>query len=104
MTVLKHTDKCGNHSRLHKSHIFSLCFLGRACPDPGNPKDGRRFGDSFDVGKRVRFRCNPGYKMVGSPSATCLSTLQWNVRAPKCQGLFLFIHIYIDTEQDQLSV
>lgn len=64
-------------------------FSGRACPDPGNPKDGRRFGDSFDVGKRIRFRCNPGYKMIGSRSATCLSTLQWNARTPKCQGWFL---------------
>ena len=90
MTVLKHTDECINDNKLHKAgYIFSelmLLFLGRGCPDPGKPKDGRRFGDSFDVGKRIRFRCNPGYKMIGSPSATCLSTLQWNVRAPKCEG------------------
>ena len=38
------------------------------------------------VGSVVRFACNDGFSLVGSPQRTCLSNGSWNGTASKCTG------------------
>ena len=63
----------------------SMYFAGKECKKPQAPKDGRSTGKSYEVGKVVRFRCNPGYQHEGLVAITCLPSLRWSARPPKCK-------------------
>lgn len=57
------------------------------------PRYGKRLGSDFSVGAIVRFECNSGYALQGSPEIECLpvpgALAQWNVSAPTCVGEYL---------------
>lgn len=54
------------------------------------PRYGKRLGSDFSVGAIIRFDCNSGYALQGSPEIECLpvpgALAQWNVSAPTCVG------------------
>ncbi|XP_070324528.1 CUB and sushi domain-containing protein 2 isoform X4 [Odocoileus virginianus] len=58
------------------------------CSSVPEPRYGRRLGSDFSVGAIVRFECNSGYALQGSPEIECLpvpgALAQWNVSAPTC--------------------
>uniref|UniRef100_A0A669EYE9 CUB and Sushi multiple domains 2 n=1 Tax=Oreochromis niloticus TaxID=8128 RepID=A0A669EYE9_ORENI len=56
------------------------------CGDPGVPVHGIRLGEEFTVGSVVRFSCEPGYALKGSPERTCL-TRTWNGTKPLCKAI-----------------
>lgn len=56
------------------------------CGDPGVPVHGIRLGEEFTVGSAVRFSCEPGYTLKGSPERTCLNNGTWLGTQPECQG------------------
>lgn len=46
--------------------LLSCCFLSLAfgqneCHDPGVPVNGQRYGDQFQLGSSVAFRCDQGF-------------------------------------------
>ncbi|XP_023614240.1 CUB and sushi domain-containing protein 2 [Myotis lucifugus] len=58
------------------------------CSSVPEPRYGKRLGSDFSVGAIVRFECNSGYALQGSPEIECLpvpgALAQWNVSAPAC--------------------
>uniref|UniRef100_A0A3B4AL78 Uncharacterized protein n=1 Tax=Periophthalmus magnuspinnatus TaxID=409849 RepID=A0A3B4AL78_9GOBI len=54
------------------------------CGDPGVPVHGIRLGEEFTVGSVVRFSCEPGYTLKGSPERTCLANGTWIGSQPEC--------------------
>ncbi|XP_032244248.1 CUB and sushi domain-containing protein 2 isoform X5 [Phoca vitulina] len=58
------------------------------CSSVPEPRYGKRLGSDFSVGAIVRFDCNSGYALQGSPEIECLpvpgALAQWNVSAPTC--------------------
>ncbi|EPY81832.1 CUB and Sushi multiple domains 2-like protein [Camelus ferus] len=58
------------------------------CSSVPEPRYGRRLGSDFSVGAVIRFECNSGYALQGSPEIECLpvpgALAQWNVSAPTC--------------------
>lgn len=60
------------------------------CSSVPEPRYGKRLGSDFSVGAVVRFECNSGYALQGSPEIECLpvpgALAQWNVSAPTCVG------------------
>ncbi|XP_048671751.1 CUB and sushi domain-containing protein 2 isoform X3 [Marmota marmota marmota] len=58
------------------------------CSSVPEPRYGKRLGSDFSVGAIVRFECNSGYALQGSPEIQCLpvpgALAQWNVSAPTC--------------------
>lgn len=62
------------------------------CGDPGVPVHGIRLGEEFTVGSAVRFSCEPGYMLKGSPERTCLTNGTWLGTQPECHGK-KYIHI-----------
>ena len=65
------------------------------CSSVPEPRYGKRLGSDFSVGAIVRFECNSGYALQGSPEIECLpvpgALAQWNVSAPTCVGEYLDI-------------
>lgn len=57
------------------------------CGDPGVPVHGIRLGEEFTVGSVVRFSCEPGYTLKGSPERTCLANGTWLGTQPECHGM-----------------
>lgn len=56
------------------------------CGDPGIPVHGIRLGEEFTVSSVVRFSCEPGYVLKGSPERTCLANGTWLGIQPECHG------------------
>uniref|UniRef100_A0A9L0I7U5 CUB and Sushi multiple domains 2 n=1 Tax=Equus asinus TaxID=9793 RepID=A0A9L0I7U5_EQUAS len=58
------------------------------CSSVPEPRYGKRLGSDFSVGAVIRFECNSGYALQGSPEIECLpvpgALAQWNVSAPTC--------------------
>ncbi|XP_043915904.1 CUB and sushi domain-containing protein 1-like [Protopterus annectens] len=55
------------------------------CGDPGIPSHGIRLGDEFTFNSVVRFSCEPGYSLRGSPERTCFSNGSWSGTQPECE-------------------
>ncbi|KAJ7383511.1 CUB and sushi domain-containing protein 3 [Desmophyllum pertusum] len=53
------------------------------CSDPGIPSGGRRIGNNFRHGKKVRFRCHESLKIQGPRRMICYDGT-WSDRIPKC--------------------
>lgn len=60
---------------------------------------GIRLGEEFTVGSVVRFSCEPGYMLKGSPERTCLANGTWLGTQPECHGkeyLLCFFFLFSD--------
>uniref|UniRef100_A0A803VYI3 CUB and Sushi multiple domains 2 n=1 Tax=Ficedula albicollis TaxID=59894 RepID=A0A803VYI3_FICAL len=57
------------------------------CGDPGIPSHGIGLGDAFDVGSVVRFSCEPGYTLRGSPERICHPNGSWSGTQPECEAI-----------------
>ena len=78
--------------------ITSLTFLRTAfrhneCPDPGVPVNGKRFGDSLQLGSSISFLCDEGFLGTqGSETITCVlkeGSVVWNSAVLRCEGACL---------------
>jgi CUB/sushi domain-containing protein len=62
--------RCSNNSCNWSSPLPTCIEL--ACSDPGAPEHGSREGlVNFTGGARVRYKCDPGYYLLGSSESTC---------------------------------
>jgi len=55
----------------------------KRCTDPGTPQNGRRIGDDFRSGSRVKFLCQFGFKLRGASNITC-NDGEWSDKVPAC--------------------
>lgn len=57
------------------------------CGDPGLPPHGARLGgEEFQTKSLLRFSCEAGFSLTGSPERTCLHNGTWSGTQPVCQG------------------
>lgn len=80
-------------SELGSSLSSPLClsaFRHNECPDPGVPVNGKRFGDSLQLGSSVSFLCDEGFiRTHGSETITCIlkeGNVVWNNAVLRCEG------------------
>lgn len=80
-------------SGLGSSLSSPLClsaFRHNECPDPGVPVNGKRFGDSLQLGSSVSFLCDEGFiRTHGSETITCIlkeGNVVWNNAVLRCEG------------------
>ena len=69
------------HTRTHTQHTHTSEIQ---CPDPGVPQNGRRLGDTFDVGSSVLFNCSDGFQRDGMSVLLCLPNGTWSHPTPTC--------------------
>ena len=56
------------------------------CGYPGKPENGFTFGNNFKKDGVVRFICNNGYNLTGSPEITCQQkNARWSDSLPTCE-------------------
>uniref|UniRef100_A0AAV2LT87 CUB and Sushi multiple domains 1 n=1 Tax=Knipowitschia caucasica TaxID=637954 RepID=A0AAV2LT87_KNICA len=69
---------------------FSIQFstnTATTCNDPGVPVNGSRYGDSREPGDSMTFQCDPGYKLHGQDTITCVrmdNRFYWKPDPPTC--------------------
>lgn len=56
----------------------------RRCPNPGQPENGRRFGNNFTVDAVVIFYCNSGFRRFGSQKRICQVDGSWSGNLTTC--------------------
>ncbi|NXY52427.1 CR2 protein, partial [Ceuthmochares aereus] len=67
--------------------VISFPFPAARCPTP-RIQNGRRasVGRGFYIaGDTVRFVCNTGYTLYGSPTSTCQAGSRWSPPLPVCK-------------------
>ena len=72
-----------SQSFLNKDLLIVL-FVDVSCRNPGTPRNGIRDGSEFKYGRRVKYSCIPGYKLVGSVLRKCMSNGRWSGVRAKC--------------------
>ncbi|XP_045432188.1 CUB and sushi domain-containing protein 1 isoform X1 [Pipistrellus kuhlii] len=84
----------GDHSRVcqedgHWGGALPHCTGNHPgfCGDPGTPAHGARLGEEFKAKSLLRFSCEVGYVLRGSPERTCLSNGSWSGRQPACEAV-----------------
>ncbi len=74
--------------------FFFLAFRHNECPDPGVPVNGKRFGESLQLGSSISFLCEEGFmKTHGSQTISCIlkdGNVVWDNAVPRCEGLSSF--------------
>ncbi|KAH0619448.1 hypothetical protein JD844_000091 [Phrynosoma platyrhinos] len=58
-----------------------------SCPLPPAPPNGRRLGKKVALGHEVHFVCDPGFRLMGSETRTCLENRTWSGQAPSCKNV-----------------
>lgn len=61
-------------------------FLASTCKDPGTLLNGYRYLSSTTVKSIVKYKCKPGYYLIGSSYQVCLANGKWSGVFPKCLG------------------
>ncbi|XP_066534535.1 CUB and sushi domain-containing protein 1a [Hoplias malabaricus] len=65
----------------------SIMMESDSCLDPGIPVNGKRHGNTFAIGSRVTFSCDPGYTLSDDQPIVCEKNHQWNHALPSCDAL-----------------
>ncbi|XP_072466206.1 CUB and sushi domain-containing protein 2 isoform X1 [Notamacropus eugenii] len=71
-------------------NITFTTFRHNECPDPGVPVNGKRFGDSLQLGSSISFLCDEGFLGThGSETVTCIlkeGSVVWNNAVLRCEA------------------
>ena len=81
-------DSTHTHTHTH-THIHTLSLWPTAvdCDDLPAPDNGKLiFSAGTTFGSIVTYSCNPGYKLVGLETRTCLEDKTWTGTAPTCES------------------
>ena len=73
-----------------KSQLFaSLSIIGMVlvvnCKELETPTNGKKDGFHYSYGQTIRFKCNPGYHLVGTAIRTCQANGEWNGTSTTCK-------------------
>uniref|UniRef100_A0AAQ5ZW41 CUB and Sushi multiple domains 1 n=1 Tax=Amphiprion ocellaris TaxID=80972 RepID=A0AAQ5ZW41_AMPOC len=84
-----------DHSNTGKGFNISYTTFGQnECHDPGVPVNGQRYGDQFQLGSSVAFRCDQGFiRTQVIIENTCIVTciiqdgnVVWSAAVPRCEA------------------
>ncbi|XP_052388948.1 CUB and sushi domain-containing protein 2-like [Carassius gibelio] len=71
-------------------NITFTTFRHNECPDPGVPVNGKRFGESLQLGSSISFLCEEGFmKTHGSQTISCIlkdGNVVWDNAMPRCEA------------------
>ncbi|OWK58649.1 CUB and sushi domain-containing protein 1 [Lonchura striata] len=71
-------------------NITFTTFRHNECPDPGVPVNGKRFGDSLQLGSSVSFLCDEGFiRTHGAETVTCVlqeGNVVWDNAVLRCEA------------------
>ncbi|XP_036410979.1 CUB and sushi domain-containing protein 2 [Megalops cyprinoides] len=71
-------------------NITFTTFRHNECPDPGVPVNGKRFGESLQLGSSMSFMCEEGFvKTHGSLTISCIlkdGNVVWDNAVPRCEA------------------
>ena len=68
--------------------IYSNAYFFKGlCNKPGILKNGRVIGRNYSDGSAIKFECNKGYEVRGSPFSTCRRGA-WEGQFPECESKF----------------
>uniref|UniRef100_A0ABM5ESZ5 CUB and sushi domain-containing protein 2 isoform X2 n=1 Tax=Pogona vitticeps TaxID=103695 RepID=A0ABM5ESZ5_9SAUR len=71
-------------------NITFTTFRHNECPDPGVPVNGKRFGDSLQLGSSVSFLCDEGFiRTHGSETVACVlkeGNVVWDNAVLRCEA------------------
>ncbi|KAI1231219.1 hypothetical protein IHE44_0008156 [Lamprotornis superbus] len=71
-------------------NITFTTFRHNECPDPGVPVNGKRFGDSLQLGSSVSFLCDEGFiRTHGAETVTCVlqeGSVVWDNAVLRCEA------------------
>uniref|UniRef100_A0A8C6L3G6 CUB and Sushi multiple domains 2 n=1 Tax=Nothobranchius furzeri TaxID=105023 RepID=A0A8C6L3G6_NOTFU len=71
-------------------NITFTTFRHNECPDPGVPVNGKRFGESLQLGSSISFICEDGFvKTHGSQTIACIlkdGNVVWDNAVPRCEA------------------
>uniref|UniRef100_A0A8C6TIS3 CUB and Sushi multiple domains 2 n=1 Tax=Neogobius melanostomus TaxID=47308 RepID=A0A8C6TIS3_9GOBI len=71
-------------------NITFTTFRHNECPDPGVPVNGKRFGESLQLGSSISFVCEEGFvKTHGSQTISCIlkdGNVVWDNAVPRCEA------------------
>ncbi|KAJ8334650.1 hypothetical protein SKAU_G00402890, partial [Synaphobranchus kaupii] len=71
-------------------NITFTTFRHNECPDPGVPVNGKRFGESLQLGSSMSFLCQEGFvKTHGSLTISCIlkdGNVVWDNAVPRCEA------------------
>ncbi|XP_076807337.1 sushi, von Willebrand factor type A, EGF and pentraxin domain-containing protein 1-like [Clavelina lepadiformis] len=81
---------------------FGVCRK-LSCPAIETPDNGKmECVESFRYRSLCRFRCDEGYKLVGSPTTRCRADLSWSGSMPKCEVVTCNAE-YLEIENGKMS-
>uniref|UniRef100_A0A3P8SDR5 CUB and Sushi multiple domains 1 n=1 Tax=Amphiprion percula TaxID=161767 RepID=A0A3P8SDR5_AMPPE len=78
-----------DHSNTGKGFNISYTTFGQnECHDPGVPVNGQRYGDQFQLGSSVAFRCDQGFiRTQVIIENTCIDgNVVWSAAVPRCEA------------------
>ncbi|XP_062508195.1 uncharacterized protein LOC134184503 isoform X3 [Corticium candelabrum] len=55
------------------------------CKELETPTNGKKDGFHYSYGQTIRFKCNPGYHLVGTAIRTCQANGEWNGTSTTCK-------------------
>ena len=68
------------------THVFIFTLV--RCTRPLTPPNGfysQGQGYTTPAGHRVSYRCDYGYKLIGSATISCQTDAQWSAPVPTCE-------------------
>nr|XP_010339349.2 complement receptor type 1 [Saimiri boliviensis boliviensis] len=82
-----------NSSCLYNKSMVSVCEINfvirKSCGTPPKPFNGMvHVNTDTQVGSTINYSCNEGFRLIGSPSTTCLisgNNVAWDKEAPICE-------------------
>ena len=83
------------------SGVMPSCMLTK-CPSPkiahGSFVGSSRYPVGFTFGDSIRFKCEPGYELVGEPEVLCLTARLWSSELPSCRKIVCpLLHVSANT-------
>lgn len=67
--------------------MFLVASTAVDCANLDAPLHGSKVGNQTTFTNKIRFFCDPGYKLVGSAVRYCPSSGVWDGVQPICQGM-----------------
>ena len=77
---------------------LSISISALQCPAPVIPQNGELINmsqyNTFLFGEIIYFKCQAGYRLIGSNSLRCIASGQWLGSQPECEGKYILKRLY----------
>jgi len=73
------------------AHCYIILFTVVVCARLRDPANGMVSVSGNDFESKARYRCNPGYLLVGDETRACEANGYWSGQEPVCRCMILII-------------